>query len=73
MSRVDELKQRLPEINKPNVEGSAYHLNFDIRSKQKWKSQIDKINDYKEIGQKLYNEFIDKKTLLVLNVVVVST
>ena len=51
MSRVDELKQRLAEINNPNVEGSAYHENFDIRSKQKGKSQIDKINDSDLVGK----------------------
>ena len=62
MSRVDELKQRLAEINKPNVEGSAYHENFDIRSKQKGKSQIDKINDYKELGHSpAYNEMFESE------------
>ena len=50
MNQIDVLRQRLAEIDKPNVEGSVYHEDFDIRSKQKGKSQIDKIDDYKELG-----------------------
>ena len=62
MTRINELRQRLAEIDKPNVEGSVYHESFDIRSKQKGLSQKDKIDDYKELGHSpAYNEMFESE------------
>lgn len=57
MTRINKLRQRLAEINKPHVQGSVYDEGYNIRSKQKGLSQIDKIDDYKELGHSpAYNE-----------------